>query len=220
MTTLNLLSPSDLLPSAPARQSALSQWHTPDDIARRMCEWVGRPQRGWRILEPSAGAGALVRPWLDGGALALAGAEQITACEIDTRWSAHLRAECPGVAVEECDYLHRPAPAEPYDLAIMNPPYEGGADSAFVAKAMRESRRVVALVRSAFLHGKARHERVWSQVESREWRLVGIAYLVGRPSFAAAGEASGSPLSDFVTIKLSRAWHEAADERTSVEWWR
>lgn len=217
--TLALFASSETLPPARDRQAALSQWHTPDALGARLAEWTGRLPRSSRVLEPSAGSGALVRPMLDGGAWALSSPAQITACELDPRWAAHLRETCPGVAVEEGDYLARPEPAEPYDLALMNPPYEGGADSLFVAKAMRESRRVVALVRSAFLHGAARHERVWSQVERGDWRLVGIAYLVGRPSFSAAGEASGSPLSDFIAIKLSRIWHEA-DPRTGVEWWR
>lgn len=218
MTAQMSLGPSVTLSADPQRrQVQASQWHTPDDLARRLVEWCGRPPRGWRILEPSAGSGALVRPWLDGGGLALAEPSQITACEIDPQWAAHLRATCHGVAVEECDYLQRPAPSKPYDLAVMNPPYEGGADSLFVAKAMAESMRVIALVRSAFLHGKTRHERVWSHVEARRWRLVGIAYLVARPSFAAAGEASGTPLSDFVAIKLTKG--VMSDPRTSVEWW-
>lgn len=220
--TLSLFAASETLPPSRDRQLALSQWHTPDALAVRLVEWSGRPPRTWRVLEPSAGAGALVRPWLDGGALALADASQITACEIDPRWSAHLRETCPGVCVEDVDYLARPAPAEPFDLTVMNPPYEGGADSLFVAKAMNESRRVTALVRSAFFYGAARHNRVWSRVESRDWRLVGVAHLRSRPSFSAGGEDSGSPLSDFVAIKLSRASGDGealGSVGTCVEWW-
>lgn len=207
--TLPLFSSGETLPRE--RQAALSQWYTPADLASRLVAWCGAA-RGWRILEPSAGSGALVRPWLDNE---FAEPSQITACEIDPRWATHLRETC-GVHVEECDYLTRPGPAEPYDLAIMNPPYEGGLDSAFVAKAMGESRRIVALVRSAFLHGLTRHDRIWSRVEVGPWRLVSIAYLVGRPSFLAAGAASGSPLSDFVALKLSRVEGERGP---SVEWW-
>lgn len=215
--TLPLFASSATLPPVGDRQVALSQWHTQENLARRLVEWCGRPPRNWRILEPSAGSGALVRPWLDGGGLALAEPSQITACEIDPRWAAHLRETCQDVHVEECNYLARCAPSEPYDLTVMNPPYEGGADSAFVAKAMAESKRVVALVRSAFLHGLTRRERVWSQVEGGQWRLTGIAYLVARPSFSAAGQASGSPLSDFIAIKLTKG--VISDPRTSVEWW-
>jgi predicted RNA methylase len=222
--TLALLSHDEMLPPRAQRQAALSQWFTPPDLARRVVEWCGRPPLSWRVLEPSAGSGALVEAMLgwECSGSGIITPSQLTAVEIDPAYADHLRAVCAEddepARVECCDYLTRPAPAEPFDLVVMNPPYEGGADSLFVAKAMDESRRVVALVRSAFFYGAARHNRVWSRVESRDWRLVGVAHLRSRPSFSAGGEDSGSPLSDFMAIKLSRV---ACDDvaGTSVEWW-
>lgn len=200
------------------RQKQASQWFTPRDLSERLVRWAG-DLKGQTVLEPSAGSGRILEH--------IERAERVDAIELDPKWAAGLEtmaAEHPcSVAVECCDYMKRPAPAERYGLSLMNPPYEGGLDGLFVEKAMAESERVIALVRSAFLHGAARHSRVWSQTQgpNASWSLIGIAYLVGRPSFSAGGEESGSPLSDFIAIKLARDpgewWRRQGG--TLVEWW-
>lgn len=213
--TLALLAHDDMLPPPAMRQKALSQWFTPHDVAKRLVVWCG-DLRGLHVLEPSAGSGRIVEQ-VGAGA-------RVSAFEIDPAWAGPLsRSEYDADVTVTCgDYLARDLVGRRYDVAIMNPPYEGGLDGRFVSKVMDESERVVALVRSAFVHGQDRHERVWSRVERGEWALIGIAYFVGRPSFGAAGSDSGSPLSDFVAIKLARSpgtwWRERGG--TSVEWWR
>lgn len=213
--TLALLSHEEMLPPATLRQQALSQWFTPPAEAKRLVEWCG-DLRGRMVLEPSAGSGRIVEHVCAGAV--------VHAHEIDPRWAEHLegREWSARVVVKRGDYLASELLGPRYYVAVMNPPYEGGLDGAFVAKAMDESERVVALVRSAFLHGAARFERVWSRVDSGEWSLVGIAYLVGRPSFSAGESESGSPISDFVAIKLARSPGQSWRDRggTSVEWWR
>lgn len=188
------------------RAKALSQWFTPRDLAQRIAYTSVCPRydEAWRILEPSAGDGALVHAARDASSRAT-----VDAYDIDP-------ALCERHGWTHADYLTNPAPERLYDLALMNPPYEGGLDAAFVGKAMDESTRVVALVRSAFMHGAARHRSIWSRVESGEWSLVGVSYLVGRPSFLLAGGESGSPLSDFIVIQLRRG----GPVTTSVDWWR
>lgn len=207
----------DTLPPERLRQKALSQWFTPAPHAARLVAWCGdvladvaRTGDGI-VLEPSAGHGALVHAIRERSDLV-----RIDACEIDPRFRSRLVGE--RVRVEIGDYLTRPAPEEPYAVGISNPPYEGGMDGAFLEKLMSECDRVVALIRIAALTGKDRHQRVWSRVDGHRdgWWMPGLAFLVSRPSFLAAGEATDSPLSDFVAVKLSRI---GEPRPTAVEWW-
>lgn len=202
------------MPHVSHRPKLLSQWFTPDDLAVRLVEWCGRPPLHSTVLEPSAGAGALVDAICDVFPM-----PAVTACEIDETHAEPLRRKHSGqafgdVRVECCDYLRRPAPAKRYDFCVMNPPYEGGMDGAFIAKAMDESQRIVGLCRLNVLVGGGRHERVWSRIPS-EWSLAGIAFLVSRPSFLLAGAETDSPMSDFVAFKLVRN----GGLETRVEWW-
>jgi predicted RNA methylase len=196
----------ETLPPQSLRQVALSQWFTPERLAARLVRWACvRPHM--HVLEPSAGDGAIEK------AIRLScDTAFITAIEIDPAF-----ANKHGFICE--DYLAAPAPITRYDLAILNPPYEDGADGKFLAKAMDESERVVALCRLNVVTGKARHERVWSRVDDGSWTLSGLAFLVGRPSFLAAGLATDSPLSDFVAIKLRRTSPGIPAKATHVEWW-
>jgi predicted RNA methylase len=205
----------DALPPERLRQKALSQWHTPADAASKLARWTGAASRAWRVLEPSAGGGALIRPLLD-----IAPAASVDAVELDPRWANRLRDELGGdrVRVECANYLTRRAPREPYDLSLMNTPYEDGLDGLFLAKAMAESRRVTALVRLATLAGQARHREVWSRVESGEWHLAALAVFSARPIFLAAGEESDGGKTEFAAVKLERA-DVATRTGTQVEWW-
>ena len=208
----------DTLPPEHLRQEALSQWWTPDDTAERLAAWCGDVRGIRRVLEPSAGDGSLVRAFCARAPSAL-----VDAVELDPRHIPALRertAAYGGVVVNCCDYLARPAPPTPYDIAIMNPPYEGGLDSLFVAKAMRESVRVVALLRLAMLETQRTHDRVWSRVESGEWRLVGLAIFVRRPVFIAPGAESTGGMTAFAAVKLSRVPRADGEPvGTHVEWW-
>jgi predicted RNA methylase len=207
----------DTLPPEHLRQKALSQWFTPDDVARRLVEWSFKatPKVSFRMLEPSAGSGALVKHMHARGF--------VTAVEIDPRYAHSLAAQTPGrVDVYCCNYLTHAAPISRYDLTIMNPPYEGGADGKFIEKAMNESENVVALCRLNVMVGLSRHERVWSRIgvddgSGRKWCLARMAMFSSRPSFLVGDDESGSPISDFVAVHLAR--HEEATVCTQVEWW-
>ena len=212
----------DTLPPESLRQEALDQWFTPGHAAARLVSWCGRPPMGWRVLEPSAGNGALVREV----ARSLR-QPRIDAIELDPRFAAQLEALGESFSlgdslrVECCDYLTRPAPEAPYDLAVMNPPYAKGLDSEFLSKAMGESLRIVALVRLALLESQRSHSRIWSRIESGEWALQNIAIFSARPVFLAAGEESDGGKTAFAAVKLSRTYGEWAAGRcgTHVEWW-
>ena len=108
-----------------ASDRAMSYWPTPTDLADDLVFSVIDPWHlpdgaGVRILEPSAGDGALVR--------AVRGrlpAARVTAVEPEPGRAAQLMAA--GIADEVVastleDYLTQ-AVAEPYDLVIANPPF-------------------------------------------------------------------------------------------------
>ena len=201
----------DSLPPERLRRGALSQWFTPPDIAARMARWAANV--GGRVLEPSAGDGALVRAWrvardvdpFDGAAY------PIEAVELDPFLAAAHGWEC-------ADYLTRAAPPSRYALGLANPPYEDGLDGLFLAKMMTECDRIIALVRLAALAGSGRHASVWSRIESHAdgWHMPGLAVFSSRPVFDGPESASGSAKSDFVCVKLSRV---SPPSETRVEWW-
>ena len=178
----------------------LSQWFTTSELAERVVAWaLDGCDRPLRILEPSAGLGALCRPvpW----------PSSVVAFDIDPRWTDTL-VSIPSVVGVRCgDYLA----ADParYDLALMNPPYEGGADCRFVAKALSHCDRVVAILRLVALCGLERHRAIWSRVS-----VTRMALLARRPSFS--GPATGSPVSDFAVIEMING---PGPSSPAMEWW-
>lgn len=199
-----------------ARAYGLSQWHTPPDLADRMVELLGlaRLDRPC-VLEPSAGGGALV------AAIRRACGREvhITAHEIDPVYVDRLRkapsGERPDV-VHQGDFLWASTPSRPYDATVMNSPYEGGADGAFLARAMEVSLRIVALCRLNVTTGVDRYERVWSRVQEGEWCLLDEAVLSRRPDFVGPGDDSAK--SDYVVVHLA---HHSISHRTLTRkvWW-
>lgn len=198
-----------------------SQWFSPPEIAWRMACLAGSPPQGWRVLEPSAGSGNLVRAALD-----RCPGCTVDAFELDPYYADVLRDRFAGdrVTVESSDFLesdHRDD--DPYDLAIMNPPFEDGLDGRFLAEVMHRSLRVIALVRLAALAGQGRYEDVWSQVgDGKPWRMSGLYIFSGRPSFQAGRaigdrENGGSAKADFCVVRLSRV--PTGPHGTEVGWW-
>lgn len=205
----------------------LSAWFTPADLAWRVIEWCGPMRNVRRVLEPSAGSGSLIEPLLDRRPNV-----EVVAHELAPNWAAHLRrvygASWRNVNVVEGDYLSAPSPEVRYDLAPMNPPYEGGLDGEFVEKTMCESDRVVAILRLVALVGQARTEEVWSRCsDDGYFALVGLALFSGRPRFEpgrAVGdrEADGSAKTDFCVVKLRRRDQAEIGRSipTQIEWWQ
>jgi len=205
----------DPLPSEPVmRARASSAWYTPPDAAAVVARMaysaaLRRPEvagvEPWRILEPAAGHGALIDALV--GELAPSRETIVDAVELDSHAAVVLADKALSwpcrARVHLDDYLERPAPARPYDLAVMNPPYEGGLDSLFLRKAMDESLRVVALVRLALLESQRSYERVWSRLDG-EWRLIELRPFVQRPVFAAPSSRACGGKTAFCALKLSR----------------
>jgi predicted RNA methylase len=206
----------------PETDPALSQWFTPPRLAEKVVDFaldgLGRNRlgAGAYVLEPSAGAGALALPALSAGA-------NVTAVEIDARWgpvleqrgSALVRGSGGSVGwlhVETLDYLRRPAPpVGRFDVGILNPPYEGNLDAAFVAKALNECRRVVALLRSHAGHGVERWNTLWSRIAPEGW-VCSERKLVRRPDFGGDFGAKH----EYVVIRLDILGSEPA---VPIRWW-
>jgi predicted RNA methylase len=96
--------------------SDLGYFPTPDSIARDLVERANI-QPGMKVLEPSAGAGAIVAPLLAVGAV-------VTAVEFDAGRAASLASRFPGAVVRQGDFLAmRPSDLGQFDAVVMNPPF-------------------------------------------------------------------------------------------------
>jgi len=97
-------------------EKGLSYFPTPAMLAARVAGLAGAGP-GRRILEPSAGEGAIVAALLSLGA-------EVVAVEYDATRAATLRARFPGITVVQGDFLAmRPAELGFFDGVAMNPPF-------------------------------------------------------------------------------------------------
>ncbi len=202
----------DHLPKAKA-----SQWYTPASLAKQIVEWQELDKEcagGLRVLEPSAGRGVFIEA---------APRCSWTAVELDrdnadhlARWADPITSPIERVI---CDDFLKLSPADlraPFDLVVMNPPYEDDLDIDFVMHAFSFAPLVVALLRSAFRHGSKRWDCVLRWVD-----VLGQVELIDRPQFGT-GTSGNSPMSDFVVVELRRRkTPRKLGERmhTTVAWW-
>jgi predicted RNA methylase len=184
---------------APPMRQELSQYFTPQTMARKMVEWAG-VRRGQRVLEPSAGGGSIVRELLEARA-------NVTAYEIDPAWVKVMRQDptLKGATVVEGDFLE--VGAGIFDLAVANPPLNDGVAAQHIANMLELAPRVVSLLRAQDLHGQERYRQLWSRCD-----LAGIAYLVRRPVFSGDGGAT-----EFVVVDVRRVGTFAGPQH--IEHW-
>lgn len=121
---------SDLGPSyhlTPARD--FGYFPTSEEIARALFERVDQSLEGLRILEPSAGKGALA-------AIAKRKGARVECVEIQTGLCAELRAQ--GFATRQADFLTLdPSEVGQFDGVVMNPPFDRGRDCDHVRHALQ-----------------------------------------------------------------------------------
>lgn len=117
------------------QKRTLEQFFTPADIAAQVVD-LAQIEPGHMVLEPSAGAGALI------AAVAKAHPEAlITAVELDTDLYSALHAEWGLRAVIICaDFLAMPMADFRADRVVMNPPFGRGADMVHVTRALAITR--------------------------------------------------------------------------------
>jgi len=103
---------------------------TSDEVAARVAE-KAEIGRGHRVLEPSAGKGALAAQVRDRGA-------HVTCIEVQPGLAHELRVLHNYEGVIEADFLTLdPAHFEPFDRVVMNPPFDRGRDCDHVRHAYR-----------------------------------------------------------------------------------
>ena len=186
---------------APPLDPGLSQWHCPVGLANRIAQWAG-VKPGDRVLEPCAGGGNLARPCVAAGA-------KVTAVEIDPAWADVLRNDptLDGTVVHTADFMTlRPEDLGTCDLAVMNSPFEGGADAIWLERVLEFVPRVVAVGPSRILFGQEKHERVWSKHS-----LIGLANMIRRPVFFGSGGKF-----DVVVVDVERGLGKSLRR---LEWW-
>jgi tRNA1(Val) A37 N6-methylase TrmN6 len=112
--------------STPSSKTMLALHHTPEDIATVLARWV--PRKARRVLDPSVGSGALLKPVLR----KLYRPKEIVAVDIDKNAIKELRSRrliCSSkLTTIARDFLSpsvhsRLASGELFDLVVVNPPF-------------------------------------------------------------------------------------------------
>lgn len=150
------------------------QWFTPQWMAREFADWamVASRRRIERVLEPSAGDGRIARHIVqrDGDVWV-----QCVEPDPELECGAELARR---VGTFESYVAQTGLGERSFDLAAMNPPYKDNLDLEHVLLALSVCTDVCAIVRTVFLHGTERHERLW-----RTTHLRRVCFLSSRPVF-------------------------------------
>ena len=100
---------------------------TPDRVRETLFNWLGQGLSGWRVLDASAGSGAL------GFEAASRGAAEVLLLErdpelVDALNNARERLKATGLRVQRADALVWMRAAEPasFDLVLLDPPFDAG----------------------------------------------------------------------------------------------
>jgi predicted RNA methylase len=205
---------SEQLPLVSGTQNkALSQWFTPRETAERIAlmasQALDKGKTSWRILEPSAGRGALVTAMLD---QMWNPGDRITAIDLDIS-NVDALAKIPRTHAIGANFLEIvPGDFDSFDLAIMNPPFEGGQTEAHIMHALKFADRVVCHCPLTTLAGKARRQSMWSNVQ-----LHRLAICSARPKYGADG---GKTDMCTIDVTLNRGLEtQVFAEDVRVEWW-
>ena len=161
--------------AAPVAVSSWQLFPTPQPIARRMVAAADlRP--GLRILEPSAGLGALVAAALEAGARP----EDFAACELSPTVAGEFSRDFPGVALVVGDFLKTSIEAlgGPFDRVLTNPPFHRGDDARHLLRAaemLRPDGLLVGLCYdgAAFQNVIRTRCETWERLPDRSFREAG-----------------------------------------------
>jgi predicted RNA methylase len=183
------------------RRRELSAWFTPPETARRIVEFCG-PVQGLRVLEPSAGRGALAVP------LRAAGAD-VVCVDIDPANMLELERLKFDIRCDDFLELHGHALGVPFDLAVMNPPFERNGAMRHMQHALKFAPRVVCHCPLSTLAGQERKAELWDRVY-----LQSLAICATRPKYSDEGGKT-----DMCTVLVLRGNSWGSAQTTQVEWW-
>ncbi|WP_062215692.1 methyltransferase [Streptomyces sp. NBRC 109706] len=184
LTTRHVTTPRETI-------QAQQYFPTPEPVVARLLE-LAAITPGMRVLEPSAGRGALALAAASAGAL-------VDAVEVEPGHAEVLRAaHHPGVTALVADFLAtRPDPV--YHRVIMNPPFTRGADIAHVTHALG------ALRAEGLLVAVMSHATATAASAARFRQLVADRGGQVQPLPAGAFRASGTDVRALiVTIPATR----------------
>lgn len=193
------------------RKPELSQWYTPPQLAQRIVDWAidFRTHRSLKVLEPSAGDGALVKALVARGCI-------VAAVDIDRDNVARLQGIGATIVIHDNFLMLQPEVlGGVLDLVVMNPPFEDGQTEEHVLHALKFAQRVVCHCPLTTLAGKDRKEGLW-----REAYLKRLAICGTRPKYGG----SGGGMTDMCTIEIVRRpervdLSSVRSSGISVEWW-
>lgn len=204
-----------IIACGPEPERKLAQWFTKPPIARALVDLVRYELAAppVRVLEPSAGNGALVR-----AVRAAQPRAHVTACELDPRWREELEAHADVVRIG--DYLEQPRPAQLYDVGVSNPPFDGGQEGEHVAKLLDEVGVAALLLPTRSLHGRERYGQIWYRFDGAEqwpeWAITKRVHMITRPKFAKDGGTD-----EIVLLRCERVpTQEALGDSPAGAWWR
>lgn len=177
----------------------MDQFFTDPELAERIVKWALRsvdqlPLAKIRVLEPSAGDGAIVGALLENGIKTY----NLTPVEIDEAQAEDLHTVHRGIPVECCDFMQF-VPLRGYHLAVMNPPYRDGRAEAHCARALRMCRRVVILCLASFCFSEGRQGILWQHARVKR-RVI----LAKRPKFHGPDCTGESAKYDYQILELER----------------
>ena len=161
-----------------------------------------------RVLEPSAGRGALasaLRPHV----------RSVTCVEIDPVNVEYLASH--GFSVYQEDFLDFDVDDRRFSLAVMNPPFEDGQAEQHVLHALALAERVVAHVPLTTLAGKERRAGLWSKAD-----LKRLAINSSRSKYSGSKTVGQTDMCTIRCVSSARDFAEGnavAASGVEVEWW-
>ncbi|MCI2423059.1 class I SAM-dependent methyltransferase [Saccharopolyspora sp. K220] len=184
---------------------------TPESVAARLVAELGPLEAGARVLEPSAGDGALVR-----AAHAATSGVEVWAVEPNTQRAQLIDADMTTVITGRLEeFLHRTQRPEHFDAVIMNPPFAvPGRPSIWIDHVrhawslLRPGGRLVAIVPNGFTFRTDR-----KHTELRDWHARYDGDLIELPedAFAAQGTRVRAVL---LTVDKPQDWTPEDDQPT------
>ncbi len=183
-----------------------SQWYLDPILAARIVEWALRrfpSKQRLRVLEPSAGRGALAMPLREHGHL-------VACVDIDPRNAEYLARL--GFEVHAADFLKlSPDGWGPFDLVVMNPPFEDGQAEQHIQHALKFAPSIVAHAPLTTLSGVDRARGLWSESALQE--QVNHAR---RPKYS--GRKRGGE-TDMATFGIAQGNASPLMASVKMEWW-